>query len=322
MASLLLISGYLDEKPTGGVAMHVHRLLKLLIEKEIHCYDLCDYKKEGFYLQISKIISSQIVHVHVSNPYLRLAYAFICKILGKKSILTVHGQLGRFGWLKNQIDYCSIRLFSIPILINKNSYVKGKKLNSKCRYIQAFIPPILEEELVAEDIKNCIFHFKDEQKKVFLTNASRRSFNSNGEEIYGIDFLISFFNQHSQYQLIILDPENQYKPIYNKKCPFNVLILTGELSFCGIMRYADFVIRNTITDGDSFSVKESLWFEKPVLATDVVDRPDGVILFKYSDSTSLEKAIINASINQKGWMDIKGGAIYEYKKLYQELRLC
>lgn len=51
------------------------------------------------------------------------------------------------------------------------------------------------------------------------------------------------------------------------------------------------IIRNTPTDGDSLSVKEALYLHKPILATDAVSRPKGVILFKYNDEESFSEAV-------------------------------
>ena len=51
------------------------------------------------------------------------------------------------------------------------------------------------------------------------------------------------------------------------------------------------MIRATSTDGDSLSVREALDSGVRVLATDCVDRPDGVTLFKYNDVVSLSDAL-------------------------------
>lgn len=55
----------------------------------------------------------------------------------------------------------------------------------------------------------------------------------------------------------------------------------------------DVFVRNTSTDGDSISVREALYLGLKALCTDVVDRPNGVILFKYNDEQSLKRALGN-----------------------------
>ena len=51
------------------------------------------------------------------------------------------------------------------------------------------------------------------------------------------------------------------------------------------------MIRGTFSDGDSLSVREALMLRKKVIATDCVDRPAGVTLFKYNDADTLFKAL-------------------------------
>ena len=57
-------------------------------------------------------------------------------------------------------------------------------------------------------------------------------------------------------------------------------------------------MRNTSTDGDALSVKESLYLGKPTLCTDAVDRPKGVRLFKDCDKTSFEQCLNDESIEE------------------------
>ena len=160
---------------------------------------------------------------------------------------------------------------------------------------------------------------KEDGNPLFVTNASRRAIAVDGKEIYGIGFLIAFFASHNAYNLVILDPNNEYAPLYENKMPRNVRFFSGENSFCGLIKLADAVIRNTSTDGDSFSVKEALFLHKPVLATDVVSRPEGTILFKYNDSESLENGInLLHSISENIALQ-EPSAVEAYLGLYDKL---
>ena len=309
-------------RPTGGVAMHVHRLMKKVIEPYFTQYGVCDYKKERLWQQIRKIRNSNVIHVHVSNPYGRILYALLAKLFGKKSLLTIHGNIGRFKGVKNIADKLAVRWYDVPVLINKESYDQVAKLNSRAVYIPAFIPPIKEEEVLAGEVVRRIEEIKSDGHPLFVTNASRRSFTDKGEEIYGIDFLMDFFAKHPEYNLLFMDPKNHYEGLYENRGRANVHILTGAHSFCGVMELSDYVIRNTPTDGDSFSVKEGLCYHKKVLATDAVSRPAGVFLFKYSDEASLEEAISKA-LAYNGTIDLTGeDTIRQYIELYSRMGVC
>jgi glycosyltransferase involved in cell wall biosynthesis len=49
------------------------------------------------------------------------------------------------------------------------------------------------------------------------------------------------------------------------------------------MEQSDIVLRPTNTDGDSLTIREALFLGKPILASDVVARPPGTIIFKTRD---------------------------------------
>ena len=55
---------------------------------------------------------------------------------------------------------------------------------------------------------------------------------------------------------------------------------------------ANVIIRTTLYDGDSISVREALHLGVPVIASDTVFRPDGVILVPISDQEALHRAIL------------------------------
>lgn len=71
------------------------------------------------------------------------------------------------------------------------------------------------------------------------------------------------------------------------------------------MDYVDCFIRYTSTDGDSISIYEALEHGVPVLATDVVSRPQGVHLIRRGDIDALKHEIellvkrVHNSVNQK-----------------------
>ncbi len=319
MKELLVVSGYLDSHPMGGVTMHVHRLLKRLIEPHVADYVLCDYKRDGIIKQLSMIKAADVMHIHASNPYLKLLYVISGKLFMTTTLITLHGKYGIYNKWKNLIHKLALKWCDVPILINRESYDAVKSFNKDAVFIPAFIPPIEDEEVLSPELRRIIMQIKEDGNPLFVTNASRRAIAVDGKEIYGIGFLIAFFASHNAYNLVILDPNNEYAPLYENKMPRNVRFFSGENSFCGLIKLADAVIRNTSTDGDSFSVKEALFLHKPVLATDVVSRPEGTILFKYNDSESLENGInLLHSISENIALQ-EPSAVEAYLGLYDKL---
>ena len=76
------------------------------------------------------------------------------------------------------------------------------------------------------------------------------------------------------------------------------------------------MIRATATDGDALSVREGLYLGCPVIATDRVDRPEGVILYHYNDRESLTRALSEISLKQEKLQDSQGidKIIYIYRQ--------
>ena len=286
---VLILGTTIESAGIGGVTIHIQRLCQWL-EREGYPFDFCDYKSVPILRQIKEISAHEVFHIHASNPYLRLFYILLGKVLRVRTILTVHGDLGRHSRMKNCFDKLSVRMCDCPVLINKHSYHIALKSNENSIYISAFIPPVSEGYL-PESVERVIQTAKKNGLTIVATNASVMSFSDDGNEIYGIHFLVEYFRSRPGYFLCVSDPSSQYSTHYGGSAFENVIFITENHSFYHLLELSDILIRATVTDGDSLSIKEGLFLKKTVLATDCVDRPEGVILFHYNDSVSLGKAL-------------------------------
>lgn len=289
MPNILLLGTLPETAGIGGVTIHIKRL-KDWLDKNGITYDFCDYKTLPIIQQFKQIANHKVVHIHISHPLARAIYILYSRLVGTKSMLTIHGNIGRFSWFKNLMDQLSIRLCNVPILINSQSFERAKKWNKNSIKLSAFIPPI-EEGYLPQYVTKKIENVKKEGKIIIASNASVMSFTDSGEEIYGINFAINYFRDKPKYFLCISDASGQYQEKYKNQSLENILFITEPHSFYKLMMLCDIMIRPTATDGDALSVKEGLYLRKKVIATDRVDRPEGVILFHYNDAESLSKAL-------------------------------
>lgn len=62
--------------------------------------------------------------------------------------------------------------------------------------------------------------------------------------------------------------------------------------FALILKESDIFIRATDKDGDAVSVREAIYFNKQILASDCVDRPNGVLLFKTMDKDDFKEKLM------------------------------
>ncbi|MFA7450080.1 MAG: glycosyltransferase [Bacteroidales bacterium] len=287
----LLILGKIPP-PIGGVTVHVQRLLYSLdkrIDYEFKVLNIKTLMKLFFIANNYKII-----HIHSSNPWVRLYVVIVCKLFNIKSINTIHGDLVRFrSNVKNRVDIAAIRLSDKPILLNKGSYEVAKLINNNSEIISAFIPPtIMDNNFMTSDIIKSIQTLKSSSEYVFCTNATNLSYDKKNKEIYGIFELIEVFKSFPSYGLVFSDPSGIYSQTFHENSfnvSSNVLIINKKHSFYTVMKFCDASIRNTTTDGDSLSVKESLYLNLYTFTTDVVSRPKGCILYKKGEFADLLK---------------------------------
>lgn len=310
---LLIIGPDLTIHGIGGVTIHVQRL-KDSLEKNKFGYEFKDYKCTKLWTLTREISKSKIVHFHISNPIYQFVLVCCSKLMGKKILMTVHGSYGRFGAVKNWMVRSAIRMATVPIVINEMSYQKCKIFNKQTRLIPAFIPPQKEERLQAE-IVNLVNRLHDEGKKIVSTNAYNISFDKNGNDTYGIGFLLDYFKQSDNMALVVSDPSGNYHKQYADLQSSSVFFIDYSHPYFELLKHVDYFVRNTSTDGDALSVKEALYLGVPTLCSDVVDRPKGVSTFKYSDSVSFEKCLLTSN---KAEVEIEDGA-EKLLKLYKEL---
>lgn len=314
--SLLIIGPDIKIRGVGGVTIHVQRLRDYL-EKIGFEYVFKDYKSNNLIVLCREMSRHKIVHVHISNPVYQFLVVLIGRLLRRKVVVTLHGDYGRFGKLKNQLVNTSMKLATVPIVINEKSYQACRSINKRTTLIPAFIPPQKEESLQKE-IVDLLEKLHSEGKKVISTNASNTSVDKHGNEIYGIEFLVQYYKDSQAFALVVSDPSGNYKRRYGTLQSDSVFFIDYPHPYYQVLKMVDYFVRNTSTDGDALSVRESLYLNIPTLCSDAVDRPNGVRLFKYCDKASFEKCFNERQIEIVG---IGNGAeliLQVYKTLMNE----
>ncbi|MCW3464667.1 hypothetical protein [Chitinophaga nivalis] len=265
--------------PIGGVTIHIQRL-KQYLDHHGYAYSFVDIRRTGKGALWQQIRRHRYIHFHIYSPVVRLAAVVLGRLLGKKMLFTLHGNLGRHNFWKNQLDKLAFRMAYMPIVLNEQSMEQGRRLNARTCLAPAFIPPQQEEHLSPE-LQHRIQQWKASCRLVCATNASNYTVDKEGRETYQISLLIKIFQQLPQAGLIISDPSGNYKKFLQQTgCTMtpNILLISEAHSFYEILKGSDVLLRITTTDGDSLSVKEALYLHKQVLATDVISRPAGVTL--------------------------------------------
>ena len=307
--------------PFGGVSVHISRLAELL--KNDFEFDFVDEsrtkKTEYFNLRsfnllkyLKKVKNTDLIYINSGTSNLRIFHLLSAKFFAKKTILTIHS-FPKTNKLLNAFISNFYRLSNKVILVNEHLNRNLILPKNKTVIREAFIPPSIENET---SLPGYISDWLSEKKKkgeiVICANASRLEM-SNNEDVYGLDLCISICERLNKkkipanfiFVVSSMDKNEEkfleYKEQIKKSNLTEIFLLVNEkLSFVKLIQMSDVVVRGTNTDGDALTVREALFLKKPVIASDVVKRPEGVILFKNRSIDDLESKLEKLALKKNG----------------------
>ena len=338
MKKVLIIGPYITN--IGGVSIHISRLMHLLKgDFEFDFIDESRQRSEGVYNirslnpfpYIKKLISADTVTLNSAIRILRMFHIIVSFLMLKKTIVTVHRDINIEK--RKKLTRFFLRRCSKIILVNQVSYdfVTENYKKSNRFLIPAFLPPILENEPeLPSDVKLWIGNCRGQHGFLLSANASYLAIN-NGQDLYGLDMCIDAVEKRidkgtAQIFLIFVVADTlknapllqKYKKeIEARNLQNHILIWEGGLSFIRLIQQSDVVLRTTNTDGDALTIRESLFFNKPIIASDVVSRPEGTIIFKTRNLDSLVEAIAKTlKGNTHGKSTI---TVPNYKQIYTDI---
>lgn len=292
----------------GGISVYLYRLSKL--EKNALFIDyykyfkrfnrfkpwwlkdvILNFKKKNFIFHSTSIRDALILY-------------FLTNFSIHEFSLVIHGRSLKVHYNKSN----KIIKFLIRNMLNKAKFIQVvnpeyedfiKKLNVKNKNIfvkNAFLPPPLEEEnKIINTYKPELIDFLNVKKPLIVANGSFLNFYNN-IDLYGLDLCIELtakLKKNYPNLGFIFALANESKNAFYLKKMINLIrklkieenfyFLTGHRELWPIFKKADLLARPTNTDGDSISIRESLYFETPVVASNVTSRPEGCVIFKSRD---------------------------------------
>jgi len=318
---ILLVGMY--PPPYGGITVHIERLKRILDKsRNYKCYvlDLSGVesneknKNRNIILvkgnKIVRLIKAlvrikrfkgDIIHFHVS-AFGNFKYVGILLVHSNnqaKKILTIHS--GSFiqnykkgSWIQKKMVIWSLKSFDYIISVNKlqaNFIRENLKIKSRIVVIPAFLPPVYPENII---LKDEISSFKKKFQKVIVTSGFMLRY-------YGFHIIIEAFNEIANSHLfraglIIvyytkedLSYKNEILNMVKGKANIKMYSSLDPASFATILRECSIFVRATDRDGDAVALREAAFFNKQVIASDCVERPKGVLLFKTMDKNDLKE---------------------------------
>lgn len=324
--------------PIGGVSVHVSRVIASLKANNNTVYQIKTVADCRFwcipyhilrFMWICFTYRPHIIHYHhshKSHDMIEMIMVCFLKRLCKASWILIdhdcrHLYL-RSKWYKKlySLLLTSVdKLVPIGLPTHKSYRNTGVVVPAHVSVEGAFLPPYQNNERhIWSTYPKDLEFFLQNHDKIILANAFQLS-HINGQDLYGIDLCIETFEAvHKKYPhvgfVIALAQigdhtyfERLNSALRAKNLHQHWYMLTGNRELWPLFKRAHVFVRPTLSDGASVSIQEALFFGVPVVASDVCERPNKVILFKNRDIFDFTEKVMCALERSSTNPGIKGG---------------
>ncbi len=298
--------------PIGGVSTHLSRLLSRSKENEELKLSVWDIRRmslhtiDGSSRNLIKVLScfiqADIIHVHISRK-LKLFLTRFSKFCGKKLVYTHHNSRN----LNDRLTWKTMSSVHQVILVRPLAEKFPAGIQKKIIVIPAYLHATDSVELSGDLVNQLTGGM------VLFAHCYQRKDDPilmEGKDLYGFDLIFkaveSIMNSHPDQSLTLFlaDPANAMKDFYSSELTYlqkfsklKIIYWIDALNFSSALKYCSILIRATRSEGDAISVREALHAGVPVIASDCVERPTGVVSFQTGNHEALALAIIQQIAN-------------------------
>ncbi len=301
--------------PWGGVSVHLQRLDAFLKAGgfDSHVYDprwsgagsecsrLWHPKIRG--IQLAWLARRGLVHFHVSDvgamkPALRLAEK------GGRVIVTLHnGRIVDELMTSHPGEIPALKKLAAVVAVSEPVRGQLRTLGieeERLHCIPAYLHPVVSRNRQREIHEQ--FPRLAEADPVLTANASNAN-SYNGRQLYGLDMMleaVAVLKKEFPRILAVFVQSVAGDPKWERWVGDRVSELgiqshftysSRPCSYPDLLAQSHVFVRPTNTDGDAISIREALYLNKAVAASDCVPRPAGVRTFRTRDMDSLLSAL-------------------------------
>jgi glycosyltransferase involved in cell wall biosynthesis len=301
--------------PIGGMAVHLQRILPHLERAgiSVQMYSVgrdtpahpavrqVSGKRVAWFLNLLFRRCESLHYVFSDNTRARFAASLLSTLKRARVVLRIGGE--PLAWAAR--SHNPINRFMARFAIQNADVVIGVT-DEICRiarslgarrvmHIPGFIPASDESSPVPEAVASFLNHVNG---RVLL--ASGEIGDNSEDDLYGAYLLLDLIERMPEVHLIFYaymitkDERNQefiINEIHRRGLTKRFLLFRSTTELLPVMRRCDLLIRPTLSDGDSNSIREALHLGLPVVASNCVARPEGVVLFQSGNLASLEKTV-------------------------------
>ena len=301
--------------PFGGISVHIQRITQQLPGDSFILYNshhktypsAIDFYGKKKYLVFFRFVFTRykLIHSHSTDPLLRILFGLLA-IFRKNIYLHIHGEsLSDYLGKKHPGAFLMKQLIRNLNILACNSELMetiGQYKPHSILEIDAYIPPKYDAGILNSFMdKYGGFYDKDR----FIISMTGWFDYYKGEDLYGYDLAIralkKCIDNGMKISLVLsingIRDQKLYRTFldYIKQSDLDnyVLMIHEDLAEAWPVFFASqLFIRPTNTDGAAVSIKEALWAEIPVIASDCIVRPPGIGLFKNRSADDLYDKIL------------------------------
>lgn len=317
---ILLIGSY--PPPYGGCSVHIQRLRECLRDEfDISVLDLYSASRpedgrDHIYrcgtsrpinllkaiLKLGKI-RANLIHFHVAamGNFLFAGFLFLA-FIGKntKKVISIHSgsftiNTANMGTVKKRLLSRLMRKFDHIISVNAEQRDLLESLGvqpERLMVAPAFLPPVAA---AGERVQDVVANLKKKKQRILISSGYALP-------IYGFKLIVDMLSANADLRdafAVIFCFYNTYDAGYlaavqaalEDDIDFAIFRDLDPSEFAFVLSQSDLYIRATDRDGDAVAIREAAFFGKKIIASDVVKRPGGVVLFDISSAASLADAV-------------------------------
>lgn len=302
----------IEPPPFGGVSVHISRVMdRFSLQDNFVSLFETDKRRKFLPLYLLRLFLWLIVkrpeHLYYHATYLKSAVielqflAKFCWLFRYKLYVIDHDcrhlyKRTRFSrWLFKGVIKRAESVICIGAS-TKQSYDDHAMVGDRIIMQDAFLPPIVRHAgLIKGSYPSSLTTFIKDHTPIILMSVAHLM-RADQKDVYGVDVALDLIaaitDEYPDAGLLIGMPtvsDTQYFEQLQEKMRSlgiaeRLYILHGNKELWPLFESVDLFLRPTHSDGDSISVREALYFNVPVVASDVTKRPKGVHCFKAMDT--------------------------------------
>ena len=303
--------------PHGGVQTNLVAIRKFLLKRGIPCavINLTRHRKaeadQVYYpknaLTLARLLLRlpyDIVHLHIGGHFSArlLGLCFLCSLMPRsRAVLTFHsggypssaaGRTARYWTLRGFVFRRLDRIIGVNAEIIQMFRRFGVP-SDRLRLIYPHVlsaPPPLEDAPLPETLQS----FLEAHQPLMISVGLLEPEYDLPLQIEVLGLIRQRFPQAGLVMIGAGSLEDELRERIKAQPYAEHILLCGDVAHGATLRMiaeSDLVLRTTLYDGDSISVREALHLGTPVIATDNAMRPSGVDLIPPSDLAALHRTI-------------------------------